>query len=165
MRGSCRRRRRMRWTVSHRRKCLHLIRHGFAVPPSPHRGRQRGAPHPLASFSGELSPKVTERSSQICSNLSAEPPPLKGEAFRCGGVHLSGPAGQRPLTRGAPGVYPRTKKEQAFRLALSACPDQIARSTLLERRHLVQTYTWRGVPSTIALTRLTLGFHARLARL
>ena len=40
MRGSCRRRRLMRWAVSHRRKCLHLIRHGFAVPPSPHRGRQ-----------------------------------------------------------------------------------------------------------------------------
>ena len=29
----------------------------------------------------------------------------------------------------------------------------------------VQTYTWRGVPSTIALTRLTLGFHARFSRL
>ena len=40
MRGSCRRRRLMRWAVLCRRKCLHLIRHGFAVPPSPHRGRQ-----------------------------------------------------------------------------------------------------------------------------
>ena len=40
MRGSCRRRRLMRWTVAHRHKCLHLLRHGFAVPPSPHRGRQ-----------------------------------------------------------------------------------------------------------------------------
>ena len=30
----------MRWAVLCRRKCLHLIRHGFAVPPSPHRGRQ-----------------------------------------------------------------------------------------------------------------------------
>ena len=40
MRGSCRRRRLMRWTASRRRKCPHLIRHGFAVPPSPHRGRQ-----------------------------------------------------------------------------------------------------------------------------
>ena len=40
MRGSCRRRRLMRWTAPRRRKCLHLIRHGFAVPPSPHRGRQ-----------------------------------------------------------------------------------------------------------------------------
>ena len=39
MRGSCRRRRLMRWTAPRRRKCLHLIRHGFAVPPSPHRGR------------------------------------------------------------------------------------------------------------------------------
>ena len=43
--------------------------------------------------------------------------------------------------------------------------DQMARSTLLERRHLVQTYTWRGVPSTTALTRLTLGFHILLERL
>ena len=57
------------------------------------------------------------------------------------------------------------EKEQAVWLALWLVFDQIARSTLLERRHLVQTYTWRGVPSTIALTRLTLGFHARLARL
>ena len=40
-----------------------------------------------------------------------------------------------------------------------------ARSTLLERRHLVQAYTWHGVPLTTALTRLTLGFHARLERL
>ena len=43
--------------------------------------------------------------------------------------------------------------------------NQIARSTLLERRHLVQAYTWQGVPFTTALTRLTLGFHARLERL
>ena len=39
MRGSCRRRRLMRWTMSPGRKCSHLIRHGSAVPPSPHRGR------------------------------------------------------------------------------------------------------------------------------
>ena len=38
-RGSCRRRRLMRWTMSPGRKCSHLIRHGSAVPPSPHRGR------------------------------------------------------------------------------------------------------------------------------
>ena len=42
---------------------------------------------------------------------------------------------------------------------------QMARSTLLERRHLVQAYTWQGVPLTTALTRLTLGFQARLERL
>ena len=161
----------MRWTAPRKCNCPHLIRHGFAVPPSPHRGRQRGAPHPLAPLPGADSPyqgemsrrdkrgrdAVTEGDGEAVANLL--------QPLRLGGVHLSGPAGQRPLTRGAPGVYPRTKKEQAFRLALSACPDQIARSTLLERRHLVQTYTWRGVPSTIALTRLTLGFHARLARL
>lgn len=41
----------------------------------------------------------------------------------------------------------------------------MARSTLLERRHLVQAYTWQGVPLTTALTRLTLGFQARLERL
>ena len=39
------------------------------------------------------------------------------------------------------------------------------RSTLLERRHLVQAYTWHGVPFTIALTRFTLGFQVRLERL
>ena len=33
----------MRWTASRKCECPHLIRHGFAVPPSPHRGRQRGA--------------------------------------------------------------------------------------------------------------------------
>ena len=33
----------MRWTTSRQRKCFHLIRHGFAVPPSPHRGRLWGA--------------------------------------------------------------------------------------------------------------------------
>ena len=43
--------------------------------------------------------------------------------------------------------------------------NQTARSTLLERRHLVQAYTWQGVPFTTALTRLTLGFHSRLERL
>ena len=43
--------------------------------------------------------------------------------------------------------------------------NQMARSTLLERRHLVQAYTWQGVPLTTALTRLTLGFQARLERL
>ena len=41
----------------------------------------------------------------------------------------------------------------------------MARSTLLERRHLVQAYTWHGVPLTTALTRLTLGFQVRLERL
>ena len=40
MRGSCHRRRLMRWTASRKCNCPHLIRHGFAVPPSPHRGRQ-----------------------------------------------------------------------------------------------------------------------------
>ena len=40
VRGSCRRRRLMRWTASRKCNCPHLIRHGFAVPPSPHRGRQ-----------------------------------------------------------------------------------------------------------------------------
>jgi hypothetical protein len=42
---------------------------------------------------------------------------------------------------------------------------QMALSTLLERRHLVQAYTWQGVPLTTALTRFTLGFQARLERL
>ena len=42
--------------------------------------------------------------------------------------------------------------------------DHTARVTLPERRHLVQTYTWVGVPSTIAFTRFTLGFQVRLER-
>ena len=41
---------------------------------------------------------------------------------------------------------------------------QIALVTLPERRHRVQTYTWRGLPSTIAFTRFTLGFQVRLER-
>ena len=41
---------------------------------------------------------------------------------------------------------------------------QIARVTLPERRHRVQTYTWRGVPLIKAFTRLTLGFQGRLER-
>ena len=43
--------------------------------------------------------------------------------------------------------------------------NQTARSTLLERRHLVQAYTWHGVPFTMALTRFTLGFQVLLERL
>ena len=88
MRGSCRRRRLMRWTALRKCECPHLIRHGSAVPPSPHRGRQRGAPHPLAPLPGADSPyqgemsrrdkrgrdavsrRLTERPSQICCNLS-----------------------------------------------------------------------------------------------
>ena len=41
---------------------------------------------------------------------------------------------------------------------------QLARVTLPERRHLVHTWICAGVPSTIAFTRLTLGFHALLER-
>ena len=32
----------MRWTALRECKCLHLIRHGFAVPPSPRRGKALG---------------------------------------------------------------------------------------------------------------------------
>ena len=52
----------MRWTASRKCECPHLIRHGFAVPPSPHRGRQRDAPHPLAPLSGADSPYQGEMS-------------------------------------------------------------------------------------------------------
>ena len=48
MRGSCRRRRLMRWTTPRRRNCPHLIRHGPAVPPSPRRGRLFYAHSPSA---------------------------------------------------------------------------------------------------------------------
>ena len=58
------------------------------------------------------------------------------------------------------------QKRHCFRNAVIRCRgNQIARSTLLERRHLVQAYTWHGVPLTTALTRLTLGFQVRLERL
>ena len=61
----------MRWTAPRKCNCPHLIRHGFAVPPSPHRGRQRGAPHPKGSpLRGAVSRRLTERSSRICCNLS-----------------------------------------------------------------------------------------------
>ena len=67
MRGSCRRRRLMRWTASRQCSCLHLIRHGFAVPPSPHRGRHwECARTPGSPFRGAVSRRLTERLSQIC---------------------------------------------------------------------------------------------------
>ena len=60
------------------------------------------------------------------------------------------------------------KQKAAFperNAVIFAAMDHTARSTLLERRHLVQAYTWHGVPLTTALTRLTLGLTARLERL
>ena len=93
----------MRWTAPRKQEVAHLIRHGSAVPPSPHRGRHLVRCIPKAPLSGADSPyqgemsrrdkrgrdavsrRLTERWSQICCNLSvsahAEPPPLKGEAF------------------------------------------------------------------------------------
>ena len=93
----------MRWTAPRKQEVAHLIRHGSAVPPSPHRGRPLVRCTPKAPLSGADSPyqgemsrrdkrgrdavsrRLTERFYQICSNLSvsahAEPPPLKGEAF------------------------------------------------------------------------------------
>ena len=62
MRGSCRRRRLMRWTVPRKRNCSHLIRHGFAVPPSPHRGRLGGCAQSLAPLPGADSPYQGEMS-------------------------------------------------------------------------------------------------------
>ena len=74
----------MRWTVPRKRNCSHLIRHGFAVPPSPHRGRLGGCAQSLAPLPGADSPyqgemsrrdkrgrdavsrRLTERLSQIC---------------------------------------------------------------------------------------------------
>jgi len=46
----------------------------------------------------------------------------------------------------------------------SAVTPYTARVTLPERRQRVQTWIWRGEPSTSALTRLTLGFHIRFER-
>ena len=95
----------MRWTAPRKQEAAHLIRHGSAMPPSPHRGRPLARCTPKAPLSGADSPyqgemsrrdkrgrdavsrRLTERLSQICCNLSvsahAEPPPLKGEAFFC----------------------------------------------------------------------------------
>ena len=56
-------------------------------------------------------------------------------------------------------------RKRAPRTARSPFEHQTARVTFPERRHRVQTYTWRGVPFTIAFTRFTLGFQARLERL
>ena len=39
MRGSCRQRRLMRWTVPRRRKCPHLIRHGLRRATFPYEGK------------------------------------------------------------------------------------------------------------------------------
>ena len=59
-----------------------------------------------------------------------------------------------------------SKKRHCISNAAIGCwENQTARSTLLERRHLVQAYTWHGVPFTMALTRFTLGFHVLLERL
>ena len=64
-----------------------------------------------------------------------------------------------------PGFIMEKRNGIAEAMPLFACDNQMARSTLLERRHLVQAYTWHGVPFTMALTRLTLGFQVRLERL
>ena len=52
----------MRWTAFRRRNCLHLIRHGCAVPPSPHRGRLGGCAQSLAPLPGADSPYQGEMS-------------------------------------------------------------------------------------------------------
>ena len=71
-----------------------------------------------------------------------------------------------PLLSGSFAVYTQRIQKSGRRNCRFYCmQDQTARSTLLERRHLVQAYTWHGVPLTTALTRFTLGFHARLERL
>ena len=62
-------------------------------------------------------------------------------------------------------IFQTNKKRHCIRNGAFYRRDQIARSTLLERRHLVQAYTWQGVPLTTALTRFTLGLMVRLERL
>ena len=59
----------------------------------------------------------------------------------------------------------KNKKRHQNDAVIGCEENQTARSTLLERRHLVQAYTWHGVPLTMALTRFTLGFQVRLERL
>ena len=72
---------------------------------------------------------------------------------------------RRTVEDAAPYERCPNKKRHCFRNGAFYRRDQIARSTLLERRHLVQAYTWQGVPLTTALTRFTLGFQVRLERL
>ena len=67
-----------------------------------------------------------------------------------------------PSHRAAP--LPKKQNEKSSVRLHRAFNHQIARVTLPERRHRVQTYTWRGVPLITALTRLTLGFQGRLER-
>ena len=62
-------------------------------------------------------------------------------------------------------LFYKNKKDRSEDLSFLFAFNQIARSTLLERRHLVHAYTWQGVPLTTALTRFTLGFQVRLDRL
>ena len=61
-----------------------------AKKPSPHRGSLGSAQPQSLPFQGRwLGEAETERSYQICSNLSVSlrlPAPLKGEPFRCGGL-------------------------------------------------------------------------------
>ena len=92
--------------------------------------------------------------------------PLRGRAVEDAGPYI-GRANNR-VTNNLPHGHLKkaNKKRHRFRWRkLVAWVDQMARSTLLERRHLVQAYTWHGVPLTTALTRLTLGFQVRLERL
>ena len=67
--------------------------------------------------------------------------------------------------RCSPRVLGKAKTAPKIGAVIGGRENQMARSTLLERRHLVQAYTWHGVPLTTALTRFTLGFQARLERL
>jgi hypothetical protein len=57
------------------------------------------------------------------------------------------------------------KTNKTPRMAGLYLPGYIALTTLSERKQRVQAYTRRGEPSTIAFTRLTLGFHILLLRL
>lgn len=79
------------------------------------------------------------------------------DVFACAGAIVANCAGN---------VKRKNKKRCRKPAAHFICHrNQTARSTLLERRHLVQAYTWQEVPFTTAFTRLTFGFHARLERL
>ena len=76
----------MRWTVLRRRNCPHLIRHGFAVPPSPHRGRllvlknQKNAPQKGADQQTWPAPSIDGRYSTATSYKSDTP--VSGGAYQ-----------------------------------------------------------------------------------
>ena len=86
MRGSCRRKATDEVGAVAQMRCLHLIRHGFAVPPSPHRGRllvlknQKNAPQKGADQQIRPAPSIDGRCSTETSCKFGTP--VSGGAYQ-----------------------------------------------------------------------------------